>query len=92
MLMRNFFMFFFFLSASFTWAQDRLFPTESAHLQGFIGQRLDSVYYHQILTQDVTKLIAPFKIRNEVRWWQTEFWGKWFTSAVLASTIKPRQS
>src|SRR5699024_7086642 len=29
-------------------------------------------------------LIEPFRHRTETRLWQTEFWGKWFTSAVLA--------
>jgi DUF1680 family protein len=37
----------------------------------------------------VDRLIAPFKNRTEASCWQSEFWGKWFTSAVLAYRYHP---
>jgi hypothetical protein len=77
-------LFFSFLVAAPAWSQDQLWPAGPAALKGLVGQRLDSVYAHQMLGQEVARLVAPFKDRNEARCWQTEFWGKWFTSAVLA--------
>lgn len=63
---------------------DKLRPATEVSMTGFIGQKLDAAYENRILAQDVDRLIEPFKNRNEDRCWQTEFWGKWFTSAVLA--------
>lgn len=70
---------------------DRLFPTEIArlNLKGPINQRLEAVYHAHILHQDVGHLIAPFRDRTETHMWQSEFWGKWFTSAVLAYRYRP---
>jgi hypothetical protein len=68
---------------------DRLRPAETAQLSGFLGQKLDASYEHRILAQDVERLVAPFRTRTEGRCWQTEFWGKWFTSAVLAYRYRP---
>ncbi|GEO10154.1 glycoside hydrolase family 127 protein [Segetibacter aerophilus] len=53
-------------------------------MTGFVGQRLNASYKNRILAQDVNRLIEPFKNRTEDRCWQSEFWGKWFTSAVQA--------
>ncbi|MFH1070474.1 MAG: beta-L-arabinofuranosidase domain-containing protein [Candidatus Glassbacteria bacterium] len=36
------------------------------------------------MVQDIEHLVEPFRHREETRWWQTEFWGKWFTSLALA--------
>lgn len=71
--------------------QDRLSPVISVHMNGTIGDRLNASYENRILAQDVDRLIAVFKAENrtETRMWQSEFWGKWFTSAVLAYRYKP---
>ncbi|MCU0355741.1 MAG: glycoside hydrolase family 127 protein [Cytophagales bacterium] len=82
-------LFLFLLFTSVTFAQDRLLPAESATLKGFVGERLDNSYRNRILAQDVARLVEPFKTRTEERCWQTEFWGKWFTSAVLAYRYQP---
>ncbi|MCE1199291.1 MAG: glycoside hydrolase family 127 protein [Marinilabiliales bacterium] len=68
---------------------DQLIPAASVQMTGFIGSRFDDSYNHRILAQDVDKLIAPFLNRTETSCWQTEFWGKWFTSAVLAYRYRP---
>lgn len=68
---------------------DTLFPAQSAALGGFVGEKLDASYQNRILAQDVNKLIEPFRNRTEDRCWQTEFWGKWFTSAVSAYRYRP---
>lgn len=68
---------------------DQLQTAQSARLTGFVGDRLDASYEHRILAQDVDRLVAPFRDRTETRCWQSEFWGKWFTSAVLAYRYRP---
>lgn len=68
---------------------DVLHPARSAQVGGFIGEKLDLSYRNRILAQDVDRLVAPFRDRTETRCWQSEFWGKWFTSAVLAYRYRP---
>ena len=70
-------------------AQDKLIPASKETIEGVIGQRLMSSYNNRILTQDAEYLIEPFKHRNETNLWQSEFWGKWFTSALLAYKYHP---
>lgn len=70
-------------------AEDKLLPASSAHIGGYIGRKLDSSYINRILAQDPDRLIAPFNNRTETSCWQSEFWGKWFTSAVLAYRYRP---
>lgn len=69
--------------------RDRLFPSESALLNGYVGGKLDASYKNRIAVQDVERLVAPFRDRTETSCWQSEFWGKWFTSAMLAYHYKP---
>lgn len=68
---------------------DSLLYPESVSFNDFIGDRLEASYRNRVLAQDVDKLIEPFKSHTETRCWQTEFWGKWFTSAVLAYRYQP---
>lgn len=69
--------------------KDELWPARSAAMNGLIGQKLETSYRNRILAQDLGRLIAPFTQRNEYHCWQGEFWGKWFTSAVLAYQYNP---
>ncbi len=69
---------------------DKLQPAEAATISGFVGQKFYASYKNRILAQDVDRLIQPFKNRTEDRCWQSEFWGKWFTSAVLAYKSNPQ--
>lgn len=68
---------------------DLLFPSQSARLNGYVGEKLDASYKNRIVAQNVERLIAPFRNRTETSCWQSEFWGKWFTSAMLAYHYKP---
>lgn len=68
---------------------DYLQPTQQAQMNGFIGEKLDASYQNRILVQDVDRLVSPFQHRTETSCWQTEFWGKWITSAVLAYRYHP---
>ena len=69
--------------------KDVLRPADAEQLTGFIGARLDSAYRNRIMKQDIEKLAEPFATRTETSCWQSEFWGKWFTSAALAYRYKP---
>ncbi len=68
---------------------DRLAPAEKAQVQGHIGEKLDQSYENRVLVQDVDHLVEPFRHRTETHLWQSEFWGKWFTSAVSAYKYRP---
>jgi len=68
---------------------DILFPAQSVTISGYVGDKLDASYKNRILAQDINRLVEPFRNRTEERCWQSEFWGKWFTSAVLAYRYRP---
>ncbi len=58
--------------------------SDSLKLEGYLGGKLDLCIEHSIKEQNVEALIIPFRSRTERRMWQTEFWGKWTTSAIEA--------
>lgn len=68
---------------------DMLQPASKVEINGYIGGKLDASYENRILAQDFNRLVEPFRNRTETSCWQSEFWGKWFTSAVLAYKYKP---
>jgi Uncharacterized protein conserved in bacteria len=68
---------------------DQLYPAQSVQIEGYIGKKFDASYDNRVLAQDADRLVAPFMNRTETSYWQSEFWGKWFTSAVLAYKYKP---
>ena len=68
---------------------DQLYPARAAQIEGYIGEKFDASYDNRVLAQDADRLVAPFMNRTETSCWQSEFWGKWFTSAVLAYKYKP---
>jgi DUF1680 family protein len=59
---------------------------------GYLGRKLDLCIRNRIMAQDGAKLVAPFRHRDERQCWQTEFWGKWFTSAAAAYRYKPNEN
>jgi DUF1680 family protein len=79
-------------SSTLVQAQDKLIKADSQTLAGFLEDRLMNSYTNRILDQDVDVLVEPFKHREETSQWQSEFWGKWFTSAVLAYRYHPTPS
>ncbi len=68
---------------------DQLSAAKSVLINGYVGKKLNASYQNRILAQDVDRLFAPFRNRTEASCWQSEFWGKWFTSAVLAYRYRP---
>lgn len=69
--------------------KDKLRISDAVDLSGYLGGPLEASYQNRILAQDVDRLVEPFRHRTETRLWQGEFWGKWFTSAVLAYRNQP---
>lgn len=73
---------------SFIYAQpaDSLFSPQVKNLKfnGYLGHKIDACISNGILATDENYLIEPFRTRNEKSQWQSEFWGKWFTSASAA--------
>ena len=68
---------------------DKLYNAQSATMGGHVGEKLNACYENRILAQDINRLVEPFRNRTETSCWQSEFWGKWFTSAVLAYRYHP---
>jgi DUF1680 family protein len=70
---------------------DALRPATSVSLSGYLADRLTGDLNNRVLAQDADRLTDAFKPekRTETRLWQSEFWGKWFTSAVLAYKYQP---
>lgn len=69
--------------------KDSYSPATSAIIREKVGEKLQASYNNRILAQDIDKLIDPFTRHDEHSCWQGEFWGKWFTSAVLAYRYHP---
>ncbi|WP_432710189.1 beta-L-arabinofuranosidase domain-containing protein [Pedobacter sp.] len=69
--------------------RDKFFASNYSVVKGHIGEKLDQSYENRILVQDIEHLVAPFRSRKESRMWQSEFWGKYVTSAVLAYKYRP---
>jgi DUF1680 family protein len=70
---------------------DVLSPATAVQLNGFLADKLKGSIDNRLLAQDVDRLITPFKLENrtETSLWQSEFWGKWFTSVALAYKYNP---
>ena len=65
---------------------DSLDNIGNVRLKGPLGARLDRMVHAHVAGTDPDYITAPFMEKTETKgWWQTEFWGKWMHSAVLAS-------
>jgi uncharacterized protein len=62
--------------------------TGSTILNGYLGNKIDLCIANRIKAQDEDYLVEQFRHRNETKLWQTEFWGKWITSAAGAYRYK----
>ncbi len=58
-------------------------------LKGTINSQIQRSLNGDILTWDIDSLVRPFALKMETDRWQTEFWGKWYTSAQLAYAYEP---
>jgi DUF1680 family protein len=56
----------------------------TTRLQGYLGNKIDLCITNRIKAQNEDYLVEPFRHREEIKNWQTEFWGKWICSAAGA--------
>lgn len=72
---------------------DVLQPAHSSHVHigGHLGRMMDLDIRNRVMAQDIEKVIQPFRDQTEIGDgdWRCEYWGKWFTSAVLAADYQP---
>jgi uncharacterized protein len=59
-------------------------PLQDVRLGGRLGRAIDLCVRNRVMAQDSEHLVEPFRRRSETNCWSSEFWGKWFTSAVSA--------
>ena len=59
-------------------------PLNDVRLGGRLGRAIDLCVKNRVMAQDGEHLVEPFRRRRETNCWSSEFWGKWFTSAVAA--------
>lgn len=65
-------------------------PRGSVIIQGIIGERIDRCIQKRVMAQEIDRLVRPYRERNDgPDGFRGEFWGKWFTSLVLAYTYRP---
>ena len=59
-------------------------------LNGRLGAKIDICIQNRVLKQDAAVLVQPFRDHSDKDdGWRGEFWGKWFTSAVMAYRYRP---
>jgi hypothetical protein len=63
-------------------------PAGSITIGGCLGARMESCINRRVMAQNVGRLVAPFKERNNGTW-ESEYWGKWFTSAAFGYLYQP---
>ena len=64
-------------------------PPGAVRAGGELGRQLELCRAGRIEHQDIEALIQPFRDRRDKYEWRSEFWGKWFTSAVAAWRYDP---
>lgn len=66
--------------------QDKLsaLPPGSIHIDGYLGEKLDLCISNRVMAQNIDSVVQPFKVRDDgLGGFRGEFWGKWYTSAML---------
>jgi uncharacterized protein len=71
---------------------DVLVPSNhgSVKMKGYIGGKMDLCIKNRVMVQDVDRLVQPFISNSDGKsGFRGEFWGKWFTSAMLGYGYEP---
>ncbi len=69
--------------------KDALRPAET-HFSGYLGERLDGCIENRLMAQDLERLLFAFRDKSDGKWgFRTEFWGKWFTAAMMGYDYAP---
>lgn len=66
----------------------------SVKIEGYLGDRIDSCIDNRVMVQNISRIIKPFRYRFEFDFggFRCEYWGKWFTSAMLAYSYQPTKA
>ncbi|MBQ6254492.1 MAG: glycoside hydrolase family 127 protein [Bacteroidales bacterium] len=68
---------------------DALKPAES-RFSGYLGGRIDGCVENRLMAQDLERLLFAFRDKSDGKWgFRTEFWGKWFTAAMMGYDYSP---
>jgi len=71
---------------------DILSPADagSVTMDGYLGEKLDLCIDNRVMAQDVDRILEPFTTKIDgAQGFRCEFWGKWFTSAMLGYGYQP---
>ena len=75
--------------------KDVLTPSGSGCVQvgGWLGEKLELSLKNRVMVQDLELILRPYRERFEENsgHWRCEYWGKWFTSAVLGCAYEPTE-
>ena len=80
------------LAAQVIKIDDILYPVASGsvRMQGYLGEKLDLCIQNRVVVQDVDRILEPFTTKADgAQGFRCEFWGKWFTSAMLGYAYQP---
>ncbi len=74
---------------------DVLSPASSSSIkiEGHLGEKINLCIDNRVMVQDIDRIIKPFQLRYEKDFWgwRDDYWGKWFTSAMLAYSYQPTE-
>ena len=65
--------------------------SSSVKIEGHLGRKINLCIDNRVMAQSIERIIRPFRLRfeNDFGGFRCEYWGKWFTSAMLAYTYQP---
>ena len=64
--------------------------TGSVKMGGYLGEKVDLCIKNRVMVQDVGRILEPYTTKIDgAQGFRCEFWGKWFTSAMLGYGYQP---
>lgn len=63
-------------------------PAGTVTIDGWLGGRMDSCMKNRVMVQNIGRFINPFAEHNNNKW-ESEYWGKWFTSVIFGYLYQP---
>ena len=82
-------------NVSYTEINDVFVPASygNVRINGYLGDKLDLCIDNRVMAQDIDRVVKPFYLRNDGGGgFRCEFWGKWFTSAMLGYGYAPTEN
>lgn len=65
-------------------------PHGAVKLEGHLGRKLDLCNSNRVMAQDIDLVVEPFRTKSDGgSGFKCEFWGKWYTSAMLGYGYEP---